>query len=179
VRASERGTRGAVTQRFVHAPNIGDGLSVDTGRATVDADQPPRALQHVPTEDLVIERVEPSIRVSLGRPVECSLQFSDLVLPGGPSHDVALTGPSLCVTHERSSGPSLTAGSVVPSAQAVVRPPPTPSRPTSTSQLITSYRTRHSDSNNRRPSGRGGSPQFLPSPSERSTPSTPRSSSGL
>jgi hypothetical protein len=32
------------------------------------------------------------------------------------------------VTHERSSGPSLTAGSVVPSAQAVLRPPPTPTR---------------------------------------------------
>ena len=30
--------------------------------------------------------------------------------------------------HERSSGPSLTPGSVVPRAQAVLRPPPTPTR---------------------------------------------------
>ena len=75
----------------------------------------------------VLERVEPSCGIGLGRTVERSLQFSDLVLLGGPSH-LALTGPSLCVTHGRSSGPSLTAGSVVPSAQAVLRPPPTPSR---------------------------------------------------
>ena len=38
-------------------------------------------------EDLVIERVEPSPRVGLGRPVERSLQFSDFVLLGGPSHE--------------------------------------------------------------------------------------------
>ena len=89
----------------------------------------PRPLQDVPAVDLVVERVEPSSGIGLGRPVKRSLQFSDFVLLGGPSHDVALTGPSLCVTRERSSGPSLTAGSVVPSAQAVLRPPPTPSRP--------------------------------------------------
>jgi hypothetical protein len=41
---------------------------------------------------------------------------------------LAPTDPSLYVTHGRSSGPSLTAGSVVPSARAVLRPPPTPSR---------------------------------------------------
>lgn len=33
-------------------------------------------------------------------------------------------------THRRSSGPSLTAGCVVRSVQAVLRPPPTPTRPT-------------------------------------------------
>jgi hypothetical protein len=48
------------------------------------------------------------------------------------------------VTHERSSGPSLTAGSVVPSAQAVIRPPPTPTRLAPTSRLRTGYRTRRS-----------------------------------
>jgi hypothetical protein len=42
---------------------------------------------------------------------------------------MALTSPSLYATHGRSSGPSLTAGFVVPSAQAVLRPPPTPTRP--------------------------------------------------
>ena len=40
----------------------------------------------------------------------------------------ALTGPSLCATRERSSGPSLTGGSVVRSARSVIRPPPTPTR---------------------------------------------------
>src|SRR5437763_3162372 len=49
--------------------------------------------------DLVVERVEPSFGIGLGRPVERSLQFSDPLLLGGPSHDVALTGPSLYVTH--------------------------------------------------------------------------------
>jgi hypothetical protein len=47
---------------------------------------------------------------------------------------MALTGPSPCVTHERSSGPSLAPGSVVPLAQAVIRPPPTPTRHPSTSR---------------------------------------------
>src|SRR5215211_9253615 len=38
--------------------------------------------------DLVVERVEPSPGVGLGRPVERPLQLSDLVLPvGGTSHD--------------------------------------------------------------------------------------------
>src|SRR5688500_2131920 len=55
---------------------------------------------------------------------------------------MALTSPSLYVPHERSTGPSLAAGSVVPSAQAVVRPPPTPTRLTPTSRLIAGYRTR-------------------------------------
>src|ERR671934_2686470 len=56
---------------------------------------------------------------------------------------MALTSPSLCVTHERSSGPSLTAGSVVRSARSVLRPPPTPTRLATTSRLNTGYRTRH------------------------------------
>src|SRR5437773_2198057 len=99
--------------------NVGDGLLVDASRATIGAHQLPRPLQNVSAVDLVVERVEPSSGIGLGRPVKRSLQFSDFVLLGGPSHDVALTGPSLCVTHERSSGPSLTAGSVVPLAQAV------------------------------------------------------------
>ena len=64
-------------------------------------------------------------------------------------------------------------------AQAVLRPPPTPSRPAPTSRLITGYRTRRSDRHSAGPPGRGGPPQFPPPPSERSTPSTPGSSSGL
>ena len=93
---------------------------------------------------------------------------------------MALTSLSLCVTRERSSGPSLTAGSVVRPAQAVLRPPPTPSRHPPTSRLITGYRTRRSRQHQpHRPPGRGGPPQFPPPPSERSAPSTPGSSSGL
>ena len=50
----------------------------------------------------------------------------------------------------------------------------------STSQLNTGYRTRNfRQHQRRRPPGRGGPPQFPPPPSERSAPSTPRSSSGL
>src|SRR5919201_3811964 len=56
---------------------------------------------------------------------------------------MALTSPSPCVTHERSSGPSLTAGSVVRSARSVLRPPPTPTRLATTSRLNTGYRSRH------------------------------------
>jgi hypothetical protein len=80
--------------------NVSDGLTVDASRAPIGAHQLPRALQHVLPIDLVEERVKPSPGIGLSRPVKRSLQFSDLVLLGGPSHDVALTGPSLCVTHE-------------------------------------------------------------------------------
>src|SRR5271154_6765117 len=80
--------------------DISAGLSGDAGRATIGAHQLPRTLQNVPAVDLVVERVEPSSGIGLGRPVERSLQFSDFVLLGGPSHDVALTDPSLYVTHE-------------------------------------------------------------------------------
>jgi hypothetical protein len=45
-----------------------------------------RPLRDVSAVDLVIERVEPSSGVGLGRPVERSLQFSDFVLLGSPSH---------------------------------------------------------------------------------------------
>ena len=159
--------------------DIGDGLPVDAGRAMIGAHQLPRPLQNVPAVDLVIERVEPTSGISLGRPVKRSLQFSNLVLLDGPSHDVALTSRSLYVTHERSSGPSLTAGSVVPSAQAVIRPPPTPSRLPSTSRLITGYRTRTLRRSTAEPPGRGGPPKFPPPPYERSEPSTPGSPSGL
>ncbi len=63
--------------------DIGDGGPVDAGRAAVAAHRLPRALQHVPAVDLVIERVEPSPRIGLGRPVERSLQFSNLVCFSG------------------------------------------------------------------------------------------------
>jgi hypothetical protein len=53
--------------------DVGNGLSVDAGRAPIGAHQPPRPLQDVSAVDLVIERVEPTSRVGLGRLVERSL----------------------------------------------------------------------------------------------------------
>jgi len=67
--------------------DLGDGLLVDASRAAIGAHQLPRPLQDVAAVDLVMERVEPASGLGLGRPVERSLQFSDFVLPGGPSHE--------------------------------------------------------------------------------------------
>ena len=88
---------------------------------------------------------------------------------------MALTGPSLCVTHERSSGPSLTGGSVVRSARSVHMAAsdahPAPIHFPTTKPVI----GQDSPTTVRRPPGRGGPPQFPPPPSERSAPSTPGS----
>jgi hypothetical protein len=73
----------------------------------------------------------------------------------------------------------ITAGFVVPSAHAVLRPPPTPSRLPSTSRFITGYRIRTLRQSTAEPPGRGGPPKFPPPPYERSEPSTPESPSGL
>jgi hypothetical protein len=53
--------------------DVGDGLSVDAGRAPIGAHRLPRPLQDVPAVDLVIERMEPASGIGLGRPVERSL----------------------------------------------------------------------------------------------------------
>ncbi|HYY20523.1 MAG TPA: hypothetical protein VE780_01475 [Thermoleophilaceae bacterium] len=74
-----------------------DGLPVDAGRATV-AHLPPRPLQDVPAVDLVVERVEASPGIGLGRPVERSLQFSGPVFRGGNSHAGHSPNLSLHVT---------------------------------------------------------------------------------
>ncbi len=68
-----------------------DGHLVDAWCATIAAHQLPRALQHVPAVDLVIERVEPSPGVGLGRPVQRVLQGTDRIQHlrsqnGGTSH---------------------------------------------------------------------------------------------
>lgn len=47
----------------------------------------PSTLQDVPAMDFVIERMEPSSGVGLGRPVERSLQALDILLLGGTSHE--------------------------------------------------------------------------------------------
>ena len=67
------------------ALDISKGDAVDAGGAAIAAHLLPRPLQDVPAVDLVVERVEPSSGIGLGRPVERALQFLDLVI-GGPSH---------------------------------------------------------------------------------------------
>jgi len=67
------------------ALDVSKGDAVDAGGAAVAAHLLPRPLQDVPAVDLVVERVEPSSGIGLGRPVERALQFLDLVI-GGPSH---------------------------------------------------------------------------------------------
>ena len=161
--------------------DVGEGGPVDARCAVVAAHLAPRPLQDVPAVDLVIQRVEPSSGIGLGRPVERMLQGTDRVetssTPGVGLATTALTGHSLLSTHGRSSGPSLTGGCVVRPARSVLRPPPTPSR------LVAHFPAlpvigRHAPVTPQSP-GRGGPPQFPPSPSERSTPSTPGSSSRL
>ena len=108
--------------------DVGDGGPVDAGGTAVAAHLPPRPLQDVSARDLVKERVEASVGVGLGRPVERSLQITDVIPLGGPSHNRHSPAFPCTQTHGRSSGPSLTRGYVVRRAQAVLRPPPTPSR---------------------------------------------------
>src|SRR5438034_8761983 len=78
--------------------------------------------------DFVVERVEPSFGVGLGRPVERPLQFSDFVLLGGRSH--FWHSPALPCTRRTNEAAALpiAPGFVVPRARAVLGPPPTPSR---------------------------------------------------
>ena len=64
---------------------------VNASSAAVAAHILPRPVQHVPAADLVEQRMEPSCRVGLGRPVKHMLQGSDSVptdsRQGGPSRD--------------------------------------------------------------------------------------------
>src|SRR5947207_11016597 len=87
---------------------------------------------------------------------------------GGTSRNGTHRAPSKHHTCRRSSGPSLTGGSVVRSAQPVRRPPPTPfwlAIHFPRSSVI----GRHAPTTRlRRLPGQGGSPQFPPPPSERS-----------
>ena len=86
--------------------------------APVGAHLGPRPLQDIAASDLVVERVESSLAVGLGRPVKRSLQISDSVSSlGGPSqsrHSPALP----CLERvQRSRGPALPAGYVVPAGR--------------------------------------------------------------
>ena len=124
--------------------------------------------------------MEPSPGIGLGRPVKRALQFSDLVCLGGPSHDRG-THRALPCTSRVNEAAALPSPAVVLSARLkqyygrLRRPPGTRPLPGSSPVIGRDAPTAHF----RRRPGRGGPPQFPSSPSERSTPSTPGSSSGL
>ena len=142
----------------------------------------PRPPQDVFAVDLVLQRVKPSIRVGLGRPVQRVLQRSDSVASdsrqGGPSRDSgthqsvapnmrvneAAALPSPRVVLSRGSIGTTTASDSLPTPHPLPGSSPVIGRRSSTDTAIGF--------------GRGGPPQFPP-PSERSTPSTPDSSSRL
>jgi hypothetical protein len=91
----------------------------------------PRPVQPVPAGDLVEQRMEPSARVGLGRPVQRMLQGSDPVAPdsgkGGPSRNG--THPIPPTAHAQAKQrPFPHRRLCCPAARAVRRPPPTPSR---------------------------------------------------
>ncbi len=66
--------------------------------------------------------------LGLGRPVQRPLQFTGLVLLGGRSHRWHSPALPCARRADEVAALPITAGSVVPSARAVLRPPPTPSR---------------------------------------------------
>src|SRR5215218_6423329 len=129
--------------------------------------------------DLVIERVEPSSGVGLGRPVERSLQITDLVLLGGTSHDGH--SPVLPCARRVDEAAALPSPRVLLSRRLkryygrLRRLPGTPPLP----GRCAGYRTGLLRRNRSQPPGRGGPPQFSPPPSERSAPPTPGGTSGL
>jgi len=77
--------------------------------------------------------MKPPSGIGLGRPVKRVLQGTDRIhsgsTSGGTSSNSTHRAPPSNSTHRRSSGPSLTAGSVVRSARTVIWPPPTPTQP--------------------------------------------------
>ncbi len=155
--------------------DVVDGPAVDARSAVVLTHLEPSTLQDIPAMDLVIERMEPSSGVGLGRPVERSLQTLDFVQLGGTSHEG--THQPFPVSKRTDEVAALPSPAVVLSARLdryydrLRRPPG--SMPTSRRN---GYRARRSDGSFRRPSGRGGPLQFPSPPSVRSTPHTPGSS---
>src|SRR6185312_2106121 len=149
--------------------DLGQGDAVDARCTLVCAHRDPPTPQDVSAKDLVPQRMKPSPGIGLGRPVQRMLQGTNRICgnksrSGGTSHVDTHRALPNSNTHRRSSGPSLTGGYVVRSAQAVLRPPPTPTRHTPTSR-ITGYRARRSSNTIRRSPGRGGPLQFPPPPS--------------
>jgi hypothetical protein len=139
--------------------DIGNGLSVDAGRAAIAAHQLPRALQHVSAVDLVMERIEPSPGIGFGRPVQRALQVSDPVCFSGPSH--LRHSPALPRTSRMNEAAALPSPTVALSARLkqyygrLRRPPGTGHFPTHAG-----YRPRRSDP---RTSAGGRAGEGLPS----------------
>jgi hypothetical protein len=112
-----------------------DGELVDAGRAAVTAHLLPRPLQDVPAGELVVQRVEPSSGIGLGRPVQCMLQGTDRVelldanIWGGTSHDGHSPALLTSLHTDEAAALPITGGCVVHPARAVLRPPPTPCWP--------------------------------------------------
>ena len=94
---------------------------VDARRAVIRAHLDPRAPQNITAADLVIQRVEPTPGIGLGRPVQRMLQGTDRIgrdtparsRRGGTSTDGTHRAPPGNTAHRRSSGPSLPAGCAV------------------------------------------------------------------
>jgi hypothetical protein len=111
----------------------GNAVLLDIGqRGLIDARCPiiaehrnPRAPQDILPEDFVSQRMESTSGISLGCPVERMLQGTDRIRwygsrSGGTSRNDTHRALPDNITHRRSSGPSLTDGSVVRSAQLVL-----------------------------------------------------------
>ena len=111
----------------------GQGGLIDARSAVVAAHLAPRPLQDVPAADLVIQRVESSSGIGLGRPVERMLQGTDRVerapdAKGGTSHDGTHRPLLANLRADEAAALPITGGYVVRPARSVLRPPPTPSR---------------------------------------------------
>jgi hypothetical protein len=114
--------------------DLGQGDLVDARRAVVAAHLAPRPLQNVPAVDLVIQRVESSFGIGLGRPVQRMLQGTDRVEPtldtwGGTSTNGTHRPLLVNLRVDEAAALPLTGGCVVHPARPVLWPPPTPSRP--------------------------------------------------
>ena len=123
--------------------DLGQGDLVDARRAVVAAHRDPRPPQDVLAVDLVIQRMEPPFGIGLGRPVQRMLQGTDRIPTDSRRVDLAVLRHSPRAFHMRTNeAAALPSPQVVLSAaQPVLRPPPTPSRPPTTSRLLTGYRT--------------------------------------
>ena len=155
--------------------DVRQGESVDARQRRCCGAPPPTPAQDVPAVDLVAQRMEPSVRIGLGRPVKRMLQRADPVptdsRQGGPSRNSGThrSGPSSVRVNEAAALPSpqvvLSCGSTGTTAASDSLPAPRPlpgSTPVIGRRLPRQPAARF---------GRGGPPQFPPPPSERSAPS--------
>jgi hypothetical protein len=163
--------------------DVSQGGLVDARRAVVAAHRDPRPAQDVLAVDLVSQRMEPSFRAGLGRPVQHMPQCADPAASdsrqGGPSRisGTHRSGPPSLRVNEAAALPSpqvvLSRGSTGTTAASDCLPAP---RPLPGSSPVIGRRW---PAGTAARSGRGGPPQFPPPPSEHSAPSTAGSPSRL